>query len=66
MVIDINQTYCGDRFAICTNTESLCCTPETNIVLYVNHISNVFPGFITSLDVTKEIPSSDRKRWMII
>ena len=33
MMTDVNQTYYGDRFAVCTNTESLCCTPETNIIL---------------------------------
>lgn len=31
MVTDGNQAYCGDRFAVHTNTESLCCIPETNI-----------------------------------
>ena len=39
MVTDVNQTYCGDYFAICTNIESLCCTSETNIMLYVNYTS---------------------------
>ena len=33
-----NQTYCGD-FTRYTNTEALCCTTETNIMLYVNYIS---------------------------
>ena len=35
---DVNYTYCG-YFAIYTNTESLCCTSETNIMfceLYFN------------------------------
>ena len=27
MVMDVNQTYCGAHFAICTNIES-CCTAE--------------------------------------
>ena len=31
--VNHNQTYCGDHFAIYTNTESSCCTPETNIML---------------------------------
>ena len=34
-----NQTYCNDHFAIYTNTESLCCIPEINIMyiqLYLN------------------------------
>ena len=39
MVMDGNQTYCGDHFAMYTNTKSLCCTPETNIMLYINYIS---------------------------
>ena len=37
-MMDVNQTYCGSHFAIYTNTEALCCTPETNI-MYVNYIS---------------------------
>ena len=28
----VNQTYCGDHFAIYKNIELLCCTPETNII----------------------------------
>ena len=36
MMTDVHQTYCGDHFEILTNIESLCCTPETNIILYVN------------------------------
>ena len=38
MVTDVNQTYCGD-FTIYTNIKSLCCTPETNIMLDVNYTS---------------------------
>ena len=37
--MDVNETYCGDHFAIYTNIKSLCCTPETNIMLYVNYTS---------------------------
>ena len=33
--MDVNQTYCGGHFAVERNIESLCCTPETNITLYV-------------------------------
>ena len=38
MVIDNNQTYCGDHFIIYTNIESLCCAPETNSIcqLFLN------------------------------
>ena len=30
--------HCGDHFAIYTNIKSLCCTPETNIMLHLNKI----------------------------
>ena len=39
MGMDVNQTYCGDHFTIYTNIKSLCCIPETNIMLYVNYTS---------------------------
>lgn len=32
MVMDVKQTYCGDRFIICTNTKSLHHTLEANII----------------------------------
>ena len=32
MVMDIKQTYYGDHFAIYTNIESLCSTPEIYIL----------------------------------
>lgn len=41
MVMDVNQTYYGDHFVICTNIESLSCTPETNVMVYVNYTSVV-------------------------
>lgn len=34
MVTDGNQTYCGDHFTVYTNVTSLCCIPQTNIMLY--------------------------------
>ena len=36
MVTYVNQTYGGDHFSIYTKTDSSCCTPETNIMLYIN------------------------------
>ena len=33
-----NQTYYDDNYTVYTNTESLCFTPETNAMLYVNCI----------------------------
>ena len=33
------QKQCGNHFAIHTNIKSLCCTPETNIRLYINNTS---------------------------
>ena len=38
MVRSINETYC-DYSAIYTNIESLCYTPETDIMFYVNYTS---------------------------
>ena len=39
MGTDVNGTYCGDHFNIYSNIESLRCTPETDIMLYVNFTS---------------------------
>lgn len=36
MEMDVNYTYCDDRFTIDTNIESSCCTPKNT--LYVNYI----------------------------
>ena len=33
MMTDVNYTYYGDHFAVYTNTESLYCTPEINIII---------------------------------
>ena len=33
------QTNCGDHFIMYVNVKSLCNTPETNIILYINYIS---------------------------
>ena len=53
------MTYCGDYFTIYTYIELLCCTPETNVIVYVNYISikrdmfgsfgvyNNYKGFLT-------------------
>ena len=38
MVRDGNWT-CADQFTMYVNVESLCCTPETNIILYVYYTS---------------------------
>ena len=34
--MNVNETYCGDHFAMYTYIKSLCCTPETNVMLYVS------------------------------
>ena len=39
MGTDVNWTYCADHFNMYSNIESLSCTPETNIMLYVNFTS---------------------------
>ena len=35
MVTDGNQTYRGDHFMVYKIISSLCCTPETNVILYI-------------------------------
>lgn len=35
MLMDVKYIYCGDHFAIYTNTKSLWSTPESNIMLPV-------------------------------
>ena len=37
MVTDVNQSHYGDHFPVYTNTKSLFCTSESNIILYVNY-----------------------------
>lgn len=37
--MDVSCTYWCDHFAKYTNTESLCYTPEMDIMFYVNNIS---------------------------
>ena len=32
--------YCGDRFTVYAYIKSLCCTPETNIMLHVCMLSH--------------------------
>ena len=39
MVTDFKETYCDYQFTIYINIESLCCIPESNIMLYLNYIS---------------------------
>ena len=39
MVTDFKETYCDYQFIIYINIESLCCIPESNIMLYLNYIS---------------------------
>lgn len=38
MAVNVNHTYCGDYFTICTNIELLCHTPEMILMLYVYYI----------------------------
>jgi len=32
--------HCDNNFVVYTNIESLCCIPQTNIMLYATYISN--------------------------
>ena len=36
--MDGDWTYCGNHFTTYTGVESLCCTPETKLMLHVNYI----------------------------
>lgn len=36
MVMDNNDTYCGDHFAVYTNIDS-CYSPETNVMSYITY-----------------------------
>ena len=36
--MDVDWTYCGDHFPVCTHIKSLCCIPETSTT-YTNFIS---------------------------
>ena len=42
--VDINETYCGNHFAVYTIIKLLCRVPEINTV-YVNDTSNLFYFF---------------------
>lgn len=37
MATDINQISCGNHVPMCTNIESMCYTPETNLTSNVNY-----------------------------
>ena len=39
MVTNVNETYFGNNSTMCTSIEPLCCTPETNVIVYDNHTS---------------------------
>ena len=34
---NLQEKYIGDHFVICLNVKSLCCTPETNMTMYINY-----------------------------
>ena len=36
VVMDVNQSYCGNHLTIHTHIRTLCCAPETHILLCVN------------------------------
>lgn len=35
----VTEPYCGDHFTVYAHTESIGCTPNTNILLYFNYTS---------------------------
>lgn len=38
-MINVNSTFCGNCLAIYTHIKLLCCTPQTNVILYDDYIS---------------------------
>lgn len=42
MINDVDRLIMDVIFAVCINTEALWCTPETNIMVYVNKKVNDF------------------------
>lgn len=52
MVMDVNLICCGDNFTMYTNSESLYCVPETDIMLYVSYIS-IFKYYVVRLVLFK-------------
>ena len=61
MVTDGYQTYCGDQFIMYINVESLQCTPETNIILYINYTSKKEKSDIIFKIITLEIRNYETK-----
>ena len=59
------QTYSGDQFVIYINAESLCCIPETNIVLYVNYTSVKKNKMKKKISPVQEISQVDNQGTLI-
>ena len=38
-MMDVNENYCGDHFVTYRSIKSLCCTPETSVMLNVSYTS---------------------------
>lgn len=57
MVTDGNHIYCGHHFIAYTNIES-CCTPKTNVRLYVNSTS------IKKMNYRKRLKK--KKAWFVL
>ena len=57
MVIDVNQTYCGEHFEIYTNIE-LCCTPETNKC----HMSMTYQSYFKKTQLFSYAPAMNNTK----
>ena len=53
--------HCGDHFVMKTNVKSLSCTPETNIILYVNYNS-----IKKILFKVKELSKKCKRSWQLL
>lgn len=65
MVLDINQTYCGDRFTKYTRIESLCCSLETNIMSMsiILQFKNNIKINLKKVDIVFYISTSTAEAW---
>lgn len=63
MVRDANCTYCGDLASVYTNMESSCCTPETNMILYISYASIFLKKNVVELKTWQWWEIRGMKQW---
>lgn len=69
MVTDGDYTYCGEHCIMYRIVESLCCTPEMNITLYVNYTSIIHffkLGASDSLNIFVQFVSLNYRTFLLL